>query len=404
MVKGVFEGVKVLDFTWVGVGPLTMKYLADHGATVVRVESMKRPDTVRIAPPYKDKIAGVDRSGYYAFLNSNKYSIALDLRNPERIDMAKRLASWADIVAESFEAGTMEQLGLGYEDLRKVKSDVIMYRACNQGQTGPHAKFPGYGTQLVGLAGFTYLTGWPDRAPVQPFGAYTDIAAFPFGGSALIAALIHHRKTGEGQCIDLSQFEAGVQFLSPLLLDYMVNERMAEREGNLCPYAAPHGIYRCKGKDRWCAITVFTDEEWAVFCQVIDTPEWTRTLKFTTLLKRKESEDELNKLVEEWTSNFTAEEVMTLMQDAGIAAGVVKTAEEVRNDPQLNERGLFWILNHREIGPYAHVGQPFKLSKTPAQPRMAAPCLGEHTEYICKEILNMSDEEFIELLSADVFK
>ena len=173
--------------------------------------------------------------------------------------------------------------------------------------------------------------------------------------------------------------------------------------GNSCPYAAPHGAYRCKGEDRWCAISVFNDTEWEGFCQVIGNPSWTRELKFSSLKGRKENEEELNSLVEGWTINYSAEQVMSLMQEAGIAAGVVQNAQDLYQDPQLNERGYFWAMEHNELGRFSHLGQPSILSKTPAQPRMPAPCLGEHTEYICKEFLGISESEFDRLLIDGVF-
>jgi crotonobetainyl-CoA:carnitine CoA-transferase CaiB-like acyl-CoA transferase len=402
--SAVFEGVKVADFTWVAVGPLTTRYLADFGATVVRIESSSRPDAWRTSAPFKNGEVGINRSGYYGYHNANKYSIAIDLNNPKGREIAKKLVSWADIVAENFTPGQMERWGLGYEDLKKIKPDIIMLRSSNQGSTGPLAKQPGYGHHLVALGGFCYYSGWPDREPLALSTAYTDCITPRFAAAALITALIYRRKTGKGQLIDISQLETAIHFLSPLILDYTVNGQVGGRTGNYCANAAPHGVYRCKGDDRWCAIAVFSDNEWKAFCNVIGNPGWTKDPKFTTLLARKKNEEELNELIEEWTNNLAAEEVMTLMQQAGVAAGVVKNAEDVYQDSQLRKRDAFWLLNHSEIGYVTHLGQPFKLSKTPAEARMPAPCLGEHTEYVCKEFLGMSDEEFVELLVADAFE
>jgi len=183
-----------------------------------------------------------------------------------------------------------------------------------------------------------------------------------------------------------------------------VNGQIGGRIGNANSYAAPHGVYRCRGEERWCTIAIFRDEEWQRFCQVIGKPSLVREPKFATLLKRKENEAELDQLVEEWTSNFTAEGVMNLLQTNGIPAGVVKNAEDIYNDPQLKERGFSWELEHKEIGLFHHLCVPFNFSKTPQQPRMPAPCLGEHTEYVCREVLGMSEQEFDELLVEGVFE
>ena len=400
-----FDGIKICDFTWAGVGPLTTKYFADHGATVVRIESIHRPDGLRTAPPFKDKIPGVNRAGHFAFINANKYGMALNMNNPRAIEIAKRMVAWADIVAENFIPGQMEKWGLDYENLRKIKPDIIMYRASNQGQTGPHAQQHGFGSHLVGLSGFASITGWPHREPVQPYGAYTDVVSFPLGTAALIGALIYRHRSGQGQCVDLSQFEASIHFLSPLVLNYVINQKEAGRTGNRHPYAAPHGAYRCRGQDRWCAIAVSNDKEWESFCRCIGQPKWTKDARFATLQDRKQNEDELDKLVEEHTSQFTAEEIMTTMQSSGVPAGVVENAQDMLEDPQLRERGHFWVIDgHSEMGTLIYQGQPYTMSKTPPKPRMPSPCLGEHTEYVCRRFLGMSDEEFLELMSAGVFE
>jgi benzylsuccinate CoA-transferase BbsF subunit len=398
MKEGALQGLKVADFTWVYAGPAITKYLADHGATVIRVESAERPDLLRISGPFKDNKPGIDRSGYFASFNSNKYSISLNLKHPKGLDLAKQLVAWADVVAENFTAGTMSELGLGYEELKKVRSDIIMISCGNQGATGPHSNHPGVGIQLTALAGITNLTGWPDRMPVQPLGPYTNIVAPRFGASALLAALDYRQKTGKGQYIDVSQLEATLHFISPLLLDFCVNGRENMRQGNSASFAAPHGVYPCRGDDRWCAIAILTDDEWTSFCKIIGNPPWTKTWKFATFLNRKANEAELDCLIGQWTQKLSAEEVMTILQAEGIAAGVVKNVKDICEDPQIAYRQYFWAFNHREMGSIFSTGEAFLLSDTPSQPYMPPPCLGEHTEYVCTQILGLSDEEFVELL------
>ena len=403
MTTGAFEGVKVADFSWAVAGPLTTKYLADHGATVVRIESPEYPCILRTSPPFKEGKPGHNRAGYFAWYNPNKYSLSLNLNKPEGRKVARKLVAWADIVVESFSPGMMEKWGLNYEELVKIKPDIIMLSSSSQGQSGPFAKFSSLGIPLAGLTGFSQLLGWPDHGPLPFPMAYSDIVSPRFAAAVLIAALIYKRRTGKGQYIDLSQVESSLQFLAPPILDYMVNGREGQRLGNSCPYASPHGIYRCKGEDRWCAIAVFTEEEWQAFCRVLGHPAWTKEVRFASFRSRKQNEVELDKLIEAWTVNYTAEEVMLKMQKAGVAAGVVSNARDLSEDPQLKTWGLFWETEHEELGKFTSLGQPFKLSKTPAKLYRPAPLVAQHTEYVCTNFLGMSDEEFTELWQAGAF-
>lgn len=398
------EGIKVLDFTWVIAGPTATKYLADHGATVVKVESRNRLDMARAYVPYVGGIPGVNRCAFFAAYNSNKYSINLNLNHPRGREVVHKLVGWADIVIENYRPQTLERWSLGYEELRKLNPQIILIRASLQGQTGPHALQPGLGTIMQASAGFTYLVGWPDRPPVGTSIPFTDFVAPWYMVVAALAALDYRKRTGKGQYIDLSQLEASLSFLSPAILDYVVNGRVQQPLGNRCPYTAPHGAFRCQGEDRWCTIAVFTDQEWQACCRVMGNPPWTQDPRFVTLLGRKENEDELERLLEEWTINYSPEEVMTRMQEEGVAAGLVENGKDLHEDPQLKHRHHFWFLPHPEMGMTVNDGPSFRLSDTPAELSRAAPCLGEHTELVCREMLEMSDEEFVELLADGVFE
>jgi len=402
--RSVLEGLKVLDFGWAWTGPLTAKTLCDYGAEVTKIEGRSRPDIHRVsAPPFKDNIPGVDRSGTFNQDNTGKLSIALNLAHPGAVQIVKRLVARTDVVIENYAGGVLTRMGLGYDELRKVKPDIIMLSSCMQGQTGPHSTHPGYGLHLTSLAGFSHIAGWPDREPAW-LSAYTDFPAPRFNVAILLAALDYRRRTGRGQYIDMSQFENAIHYLAPLILDYTVNGRVAIREGNRYAYAAPHNAYRCRGNDRWCAIAVFTDEEWQKFCQVIGNPAWTNSPRFMTLQSRKENEDELDRLIEEWTINHTAEEIMSMMQACGIGAGVLQTAEDLlEHDPQLRHRHLYWELEHPEIGKHRAPGPAFMLSKCPYEVRRS-PLLGEHNEYILREVLNLPDEEIAELVIEGVIE
>jgi benzylsuccinate CoA-transferase BbsF subunit len=319
------------------------------------------------------------------------------LKHPKSAGVTRRLIEWSDIVIENFTPGVMERWGLGYEELKKIKPDIIMIRISNLGHTGPHATQRGTGSSLQGLAGFTNLTGWPDRGPAFPFGAISDQYPPPLAASCAIAALLHRRRTGEGQYIDFSQLECSIPFLGSHILDYVVNGRISNRAGNRSSCAAPHGAYRCKGDDRWCAIAVFTEQEWGNFCKAIGNPPWTLDSRFNTLQKRKENEDDLDKLVEGWTQSKSAEEVMTLMQALGVAAGAVWTTEDMFSDPQLMHRDHFPKVDHPEIGTYVARNDAFRFSEIRSDIKRA-PLLGEDNELIFKEHLGMSEEEYVQLI------
>ncbi|MFB3884278.1 MAG: CaiB/BaiF CoA transferase family protein [Thermodesulfobacteriota bacterium] len=402
--KGIFEGVKILEFGQIVAGPLISTYLADYGAEVIHVESKNRPDQYRLYPPFKDNKPGINRGYDFAIYSHNKYGITLNLRNPKGAEVAKRLVkNWANVVTENFTPGVMKRQGLGYEELKKIKEDLIMLGTCNLGQTGPYAQHPGMGSHLTHLSGFTHLTGWPDRDPLILYGPYIDFIGVVYGTLALVGALEYRRRTGKGQYIDVAQFEGGVQYLIPTLLDYVVNKRVQGRNGNRCDYAAPHAAFPCKGKDRWCVIAVFTDDEWKKLCQVMGDPAWSKDSKFNTLMGRKKNEEELEKLIGEWTSKFTPDEVVAKLQPAGVEAGVVKNPKEMYEDPHLN-RYLWAEMTHPEIGKY-HLELPsFRFSKVPPQLRMSGPLIGEHNEHVYRKLAGFSKEEYEQLNKEGVFE
>ncbi len=405
MAGNALTGVKVADFTWSVAGPLTVKFLADHGAEVIHVESSTRPELLRVLPPFRDRKPGINRSAYNACLNNNKYGLSLDMNHPRAKEVLQRLIHWADVVTENFSPGIMAKWGLSYEDLVRIKPDTIMFSTSQMGQTGPRAKIAAYGTQLVSLAGFTYLTGWPDRDPTGPYGPYTDTTLPHVGVAAIMAALIHRRRTGKGTHIDISQFETALNFISPILLDYAINHRVATRKGNRCSYSVPHGVYRCRGEDRWCAIAVFSDEEWGRLCQVMGRPELATVPRFASFPQRRENEDEIDRLISEWTAERSAEEVTCMLQEVGIAAGVAQTGKDLlENDPQLAHRRFFRELEHKEIGKHHYEAPPFRLSKTPCELTTPGPCMGEHNEYVCKKILGFSDKEYNDLVANRVLR
>ncbi len=399
------EGVKVVDLGQLITAPLACKILGMYGATVVKVEGPPhtlRFDPLRMYPPFVEGVAGVNRSDSFADYNGSTLGITLDLGQPKGMGLFRRLITWCDVLVENFSAGALKRMGLDYDELVKINPGIILAMSAIAGETGPAATQPGTGMQLQSASGFTHMLGWPDRPSVGAPNAHTDYIGPWYLVIAIITALEHRMRTGKGQWIDMSQLEAAVSFLSPAALDYATNGRVLNAQGNSCPYAAPHGAYRCQGDDRWCVIAVFSDEEWKAFCQVIGDRDRAHDPRFETLLGRKENEEELDRLVEDWTIAHTPEEVMTLMQQAGVPAGVVLNGRDLHEDPQLKLRNYFQQVVHPEMGTIHGSTGGLLLSKTPFR-LGPSPCLGEHTEYVCREILGLSDKEFVELLNEGIF-
>jgi len=399
--KHALEGLKIADFTWSIVGPLTGKHLADHGATVVRVESHTRPGVNRVGGPYKDNIPGLDRSSLFTLYNTSKYGMSLNLDKPKALEVARRLMLWSDVVLESFSPGVMGSFGLDYETIRKEKPDIIYVSTSCYGQYGPIANTPGFGQMATAQSGITNMIGWPDMPTVTNTLPHTDFISPPFLISTIMAALDYRNRTGKGISMEQSQLEAGVHFFAPPVMDYMVNGHVMVRDGNHYPYASPHAVYPCRGENRWCAISIFSDEEWHRFCEATGNPSWTKDERFATLTSRKENEKMLDRLVGEWTVNFTPREVMERLQEKGIAAGVVQSPKELYEDPQLEHFGFWRYLDHPEMGVHAHQGPPFILTGTTDR-QFTAPCLGQHNEYVYGELLGYTDEEIEEFLMEGV--
>jgi crotonobetainyl-CoA:carnitine CoA-transferase CaiB-like acyl-CoA transferase len=397
MNKKVFEGIKVAEFAWVVVGPSTSRYLADHGATVVKIESHKRLDTNRINGPFVGGVPTPDGSMFYGKHNPNKYCISIDLGSPGGRKLGWKMIQWADVVTESFSPGTMEKWGMGYEDIKKLRPDIIYFSSSMQGRGGPHTSYAGYGQNAVNFSGFSEITGWPDRLPSPPYGAYTDYVSCRFAAFSIMAALLHRRQTGHGQYIEQSQFETSLQFMAPPIMDYQINGKVMGRNGNRLSSASPHGIFQCQGDDRWIAISVMDETQWQKFCHAIGDPSLARLDKYASLAQRKANEDSLEALVSSWTASRPVEEIESILQADGIPCNPVEKASDIYGDPQMAHRHYFTPLLHPVMGEQKYEAQAcFILSKTPRELHMPSPCVGEHNEYVFKELLKMSDDEIAE--------
>lgn len=401
--NNIFQGIKVLDFSRNIAGPLSTKILADYGAQVIKVESNASPDPLRGGEPFKDGIADYNRAGRFIWSNTTKLSVSINLTKPKGLALVKKLVAWADVVVENFAGGAMQRMGLGYDVLRQLNPDIIMVSSCMQGQTGPYASHPGFGLQLSALSGFNFITGWPDRDPVE-VGTYTDFIASDFNLLIIMAALLYRKRSGNGLFLDMSQYENAVHFMAPVLLDAYVNKRIPQRTGNRIPNASPHGAYRCHGMDRWCVIAVSNEKDWTKFCELIGHPLWTKDLKFSTLESRKRNEDELERLLEVWTIERSPEEIMSVFQSKGVAAGVVEDLEDVmEHDSQLKARHFHWELKHPVVGKYRAQRPHIILSKVPVEVQ-SAPLLGEHNRYVLKEVLGLQDEEIADLCNSRIME
>jgi benzylsuccinate CoA-transferase BbsF subunit len=393
--KDALEQVKVVEMGGYAAGPYIGKYLANFGAQVVHVESKQRPDGFRLQyPPFKDGKIGLNTSGCFAYFNDSKYGVTLNLKHPRAMDMVHRLIDWCDILIENMRPGAMARLGLDYERLRERKPSLIMLSTSNLGQTGPFATHPGFGSQLSALSGFTHLIGEGSGPPHLLYGPYIDFIAVAYGGISVLSALDYRRRTGEGVFIDLSQYEAGLQFIGSALLDYSASGRVAQRVGNRDANAVPHGCYPCRD-NQWCVISCWDEAEWKRFCEAAGKPEW--------ISGRRQNEEELNTLIAAWTKDQDARSLMCRLQDCGVHAAMVNTMQDLFLDPQIAARRTWQPLVHPEIGRQHYRMVSYQLSETPGSIRKPAPCLGEHNEEVFLGCLELSRKEYQELCEEGVF-
>ena len=391
------SGIRILDFTWAHAGPAATRVLADQGAEVIKIESGVPPDLVGGGPNPRTS-RGL---GHRHTRNAGKLSVSLNMKTSQGMAVAKRLVGVSDVVAENFSGRVMPKWGMDYESLREIKPNIIMLSMSGLGRTGPWKDYVSYGQTLQTWSGFTTLTGFPDTDPCGPASAYSDATSAMAGAQAVLLALIHRSRTGQGQWIDLSQFEALSTLLETLVLDQSANLRgdAVQRTGNRMPHGngAPHGAYRCAGDDRWVAITVFNDVQWSSFARAIGDPPWAHDGRFATVAGRHQHADELDPLVESWTVLHAPEEVMHRLQAVGVPAGVVQSGPDLVNtDPQLKERGFFPHVPDDQGTPRFIEGAPYKLSGTPGGAVRAAPAFGAHQDNVLRDLLGMSDEELAE--------
>ncbi len=397
MNNGPLQGVRITEFTSAWAGPYATCLLALLGAEVIKVESRRRLDHSRsISFSTGKSFSGPNESSVFNSLNLNKLGVNLNLSKPKGVEIAKKLVRVSDAVMENMRPGVMPRLGLGYEVLREVKQDIIYLSSSACGQTGPEREYVGYAPTFAALGGASFVTGYEDWPPSNFMGAI-DLRSATTSAFAMVAALCHRQRTGEGQYVDLSSQETIAVLVGDTLLDYIMNQRVPMRMGNRDDIMAPHNCYRCRGYDNWISIAVTTDQEWQALCGTMERPELAQDERFSDAYKRWNNQDELDRIIGEWTKGQDYYDVMEKLQKVGVAAAPSLSSEGLFKDPHLKERDVFMQVEHPVIGKDWVIAPPWKLSATPAGIKRHAPLLGEHNDFIFHGLLGISRKEIKEL-------
>jgi len=403
------DGIRIIDVSMWFAGPMASRLLADMGAEVIKIESLRHIDPWRGPAKHNPRIKELypdmelsetpyNRSAGFNLQNRNKYGVTLDLTTSQGKQIFKKLVSISDVVLENYSPKVMVNFGLDYQVLKKINPEIIMMSLPALGSNGPDKDCIAFGQTIDCMSGMAYLTGYMGEEPMLQSGlSYGDPLSGMNAAFAVVAALRHRRRSGKGMHIDLSQVEGVIAFNADAIMDYTMNGRIRERMGNRHPSMAPHGSYRCKGEDEWAVISISSDAEWQRFCHVIGRPSWVEDARFSDVLGRYRHQDELDKLIETCTIQYDHYEIMRILQRVDVPAGPVLDAKELVEEPHLQERGLFEAVTHPEAGTHPYIGRFAGFSKTPLSIRMPAPCLGEHNQRVFGELLGLSTEEVTEL-------
>lgn len=402
-----------------GVGAVATRLLADFGAEVIRIEDRNRLDMPRRLPLYKggdvrsygEEEANPDpnKGGMFNNYNRNKLGITLNMRSERGRELCEQLIVSSDALTENFAPGVMERWGLTEDHVRSINPSIVYARMSGFGHSGPFAEYRSYGPVVQAVAGLSHISGLPGREPSGWGLSYMDNQAAYYNSAGLLAALLVKRRTGIGTDVDVSAVEAGVELIGPLLLDVAVNGRSTRTDdfptGNriTAPRAAPHGVYPCGDEDRWVAISVFEDEQWAALVEAIGQPEWATESRWATMNGRIADQDAIDKHLSEWTGERDGHEIMHLLQAAGVPAGAVQNAEDVNeHDPQMAHRQIFFEMDHPVIGEARMEGAPFTSTAFEADHWRSAPLLGEDNRFVFGELLGLSGDELDELEATGV--
>lgn len=406
--------IRVVDFSWVRAGPWATRWLGALGAEIIKIEwpenergrlpSTTTPQTLEV---------NLNTSGNFADTNVNKKSLSLNVRTAKGLEIVKRLIAISDLVIENFSSRVLQNWGLGYQELCKIKPDIVYVSMSGYGHTGRHHHYTTFGPVAQAVSGLTHLSGLPDKPPAGWGWSYMDDTGGMYGAMCALTGLYHRNMTGRGQHIDLSQMVASVPLVGPALLDFTVNGRGANRAGyppgNRAhwpgtplvnnyrgPTVAPHNAYRTHpGQyNDWCVIVCHSDDEWQRLVEVMGAPSWAISPKFATAIGRLQHQQELDEQIEAWSMTLGKYELTERCQAAGIRALPVQSAEDrVEHDPQLRHREMYLPIEHPALGTYKVQSAPFKLSETPASNHLSSPLIGQHTQEIVEGLLGYSHEE-----------
>jgi benzylsuccinate CoA-transferase BbsF subunit len=407
-------GVRILDFTWWVVGPWAGRLLAPFGADVIKVERPDQYEGLRRAVVKGTDEVNPEASPHFSTINADKRAIRLNVRHPRGLELAKELIATSDAVVENFSAGVMESWGLGWEEMRRINPRLVYVSMSGFGHSGPLKDYRSYGPTAQALSGLTFTSGLPGEPSAGWGFSYMDVLGGFFGSLALAQGLYYNRRTGRGIHLDHSIIESGMMLLGTFFLDFDVNGRRTRRDGfppgnhALFPPAAPHNTYRCHGRDRlgqdqWCFIACETQTQFERLCSVLGDEGLVTDNRFLSNESRIGHQDELDAIIQEWTSVRPRYEVMELCQAEGIVAAVVQNGEDrIEYDPQLRARGMFPVLPHPVLGQRMYEGYPVRLFRTPARMQRGAPLWGEHNQAVYGELLGMRDEEIAALTTDGV--
>jgi benzylsuccinate CoA-transferase BbsF subunit len=405
MQKLPLEGIRVTDFGQMWAGPHLSQWLAGMGAEVIKVETNLRIDFMRmVGQPPALQGQGPNAGSAFASLNSGKKSVVLNMNTPKAQELCQRLIRISDVVTENFGGSILERWGLSYENMRKIKPDIIVYAGSGYGRSGPHKERPSYAEIVEAFDGSTFANGYPGGEPatVGP-SPWTDATQAMHGAFAIMAALYRRNLTREGQYIDAAMIEGSANFLGELVMGFIMNGRLGERLGNRDPVMAPHGCYHCADEDEWVTIAVSNQKEWKAFCDILGNPVWTEQEEFCDELSRWKNQDKLDQYVEDWTRKRHPYEITSILQKAGIMSGPSLTTKQMIEDLHLKERGFFVQADHPVLGKISTAGLPWKMSDTPKGNYSYPPLLGEHNEYVFGRLLGLSGEEIARLKEEKVF-
>ena len=390
-------GVRVVEMGQLIAIPYATKLLADMGAEVVRIESCSRLENYRATSFFENDPTGDfwNRAANFYEQNRNKLGVTLDLADPEGLSLLEELIAVSDVFAENFTPRVVRNFGLEYDDVRRIRPDIVMVSSTGYGHTGPWAELGAIGYATEAASGLAHVTGYRGGPPVVPEIPYSDFTAAEHTVFAIMAALVHRASTGKGQFIDVSQTETLSSTIPEALMDYTVNGRTQPRMGNQDPAMAPHGCYPCRGDDRWIAIAVGSDQEWTALCDVLDAPPWTADSRFASAGARRQHLEELDRLLAESTSQWDPHELMHALQDRGVPAGAVLDGKQLLFDPHLEARGFYETVAHNEstgMPPLPYPSRPWRMSETTPALR-AAPLMGEHNRRVLSDLLGRAEED-----------